>query len=41
MTDSHASNFTSNILTILAEMRAALTVWRPAVFCKITFNGTI
>jgi HK97 family phage major capsid protein len=41
MTDSHASNFTSNILTILAEMRAALTVWRPAVFCEITFNGTI
>jgi HK97 family phage major capsid protein len=40
MTDSHASNFTSNILTILAEMRAALTVWRPGVFCRITFNGT-
>jgi HK97 family phage major capsid protein len=40
MTDSHASNFTSNILTILAEMRAALTVWRPGVFCKVTFNGT-
>lgn len=40
MTDSHASNFTSNILTILAEMRAALSVWRPSVFCKITFNGT-
>lgn len=40
MTDSHASNFTSNILTVLAEMRAALTVWRPAAFCKITFNGT-
>jgi HK97 family phage major capsid protein len=40
MTDSHASNFTSNILTVLAEMRAALTVWRPSVFCRITFNGT-
>lgn len=41
ITDSHASNFTSNILTILAESRGALTVWRPAVFCKITFNGTV
>jgi HK97 family phage major capsid protein len=41
MTDSHASNFTSNILTILAELRAALTVWRPSAFCKVTFNGTI
>lgn len=40
MTDSHASNFTSNILVLLAEMRAALTVWRPAAFVKITFNGT-
>jgi len=34
MSDSHASNFTSNILVILAEMRAALTVWRPAAFVK-------
>lgn len=40
LTDSHASNFTSNILTLLAEMRAALAVWRPSAFCKITFNGT-
>lgn len=32
ITDSHASNFTSNILTLLAELRAALTVWRPAAF---------
>lgn len=40
MTDSHASTFTSNILTLLAELRAALSVWRPAAFCEITFNGT-
>jgi len=40
MTDSHASNFTSNILVLLAEMRAALTVWRPAAFVRVTFNGT-
>lgn len=41
MTDSHASTFISNVITILAEMRAALTVWRPSAFCKVTFNGTI
>jgi HK97 family phage major capsid protein len=40
ITDSHASNFTSNILTMLAELRVALSVWRPSCFCKITFNGT-
>lgn len=39
MTDSHASNFTSNILTLLVEMRAALTVWRPLAFVKITFDA--
>lgn len=39
MTDSHASNFTSNILTLLVEMRAALTVWRPAAFVAITFDA--
>lgn len=37
MTDSHASNFTANILVILAEFRAALTVWRPAAFVKGAF----
>lgn len=40
LSDSHASTFTSNILTLLAELRAALSVWRPAAFTKITFNGT-
>jgi HK97 family phage major capsid protein len=34
MSDSHGTNFTANILVILAEMRAALTVWRPAAFVK-------
>lgn len=38
LTDSHASNFTSNILTLLAEMRAGLSVWRPAAFVKGTFS---
>jgi hypothetical protein len=38
ITDSHASNFTSNILTLLAEMRAALSVWRPKAFVKGTLT---
>jgi HK97 family phage major capsid protein len=37
VSDSHGTNFTSNILVLLAEMRAALTVWRPAAFVKGTF----
>jgi HK97 family phage major capsid protein len=40
LTDSHASNFTSNILTLLAEFRAALTVWRPKAFVKGTFGAS-
>lgn len=39
-TDSHASNFTSNIITLLAEIRAALTVWRPKAFVKGTFGAS-
>lgn len=38
ITDSHASNFTSNILTLLVEMRAALSVWRPKAFVKGTLT---
>jgi HK97 family phage major capsid protein len=34
MSDSHGTNFTANIIVLLAEMRAALTVWRPAAFVK-------
>lgn len=40
LTDSHASNFTANILTLLAEMRAALTVWRPQAFVEGTFGAS-
>ena len=40
ITDSHASNFTSNILTMLAELRAALSVWRPKAFVKGTFGAS-
>jgi HK97 family phage major capsid protein len=39
MTDSHASNFTSNILTLLAEMRAALSIWRPKAFVVGSFSA--
>lgn len=40
LTDSHASNFTSNILTLLLEMDAGLALFDPAGVCKVTFNGT-
>lgn len=41
MTDSHASNFTSNILTLLLEARLGLGLFDPAGVAKITFNGTV
>lgn len=41
VSDSHGTNFTANILVLLAEMRAALTVWRPAAFVKGTFSGAL
>lgn len=41
ITDSHASTFTSNILTLLAELRAGLSVWRPKAFVKITFTPAV
>lgn len=41
MTDSHASNFTSNILTLLLETRVGLALFDPKGVCKITFNGTV
>lgn len=40
MTDSHASNFTSNILTLLLEMRLGLAVFDPAGVCSVTFDYT-
>jgi HK97 family phage major capsid protein len=40
LSDSHASNFTSNILTLLAECRAALTVWRPKAFVYGTLGAS-
>ena len=38
--DSHASNFTSNITTILIEGRIALPVYFPESFVKIDFTVT-
>ena len=40
MTDSHASNFTSNILTLLLEARLGLALFDPKSVCAVTFNGT-
>lgn len=39
MTDSHASNFTSNILTLLLECRLGLAVFAANGIAKVTFNG--
>ena len=39
MTDSHASNFTSNILTLLLELRAGLALFEPNGVAEVTFNG--
>jgi len=41
MTDSHASNFTANLLTLLLELRVGLGVFAPSGICKVTFNGTV
>ena len=35
-TDSHASNFTSNLITLLAEVRAQSIVHRPEAITKVT-----
>lgn len=37
LTDSHASNFTANLITLLVEIRAVLSVWRPKAFVYGTF----
>lgn len=40
VTDSHASNFTSNIVTLLLEARLGLGLFDPAGVGKVTFSGT-
>jgi HK97 family phage major capsid protein len=37
--NSHASYFTSNLVAIRAESRAALAVFRPAAFTAVTGLG--
>jgi len=37
-TNSHASDFTSNLVTVRAEERVALAVRRPTGFVKVTLN---
>ena len=39
ISDSHDTDFTSNLVTILAELRMALTVYRPKSFIKGTLNA--
>jgi HK97 family phage major capsid protein len=40
ISDSHSDNFVKNVNVVLAELRAALTVYRPKAFVKGTFNAT-
>lgn len=40
LTDSHASTFIANVLTLLLELRVGLGLYDTAGVCKITFNGT-
>ena len=40
ITDSHASQFISNILTLLLEVRIGLALFDPKGILAITFNGT-
>ena len=40
MTDSHASNFVANILTLLLEARLGLAVFEPNGVCAVTFDYT-
>lgn len=39
LTDSHASNFISNILTLLLECRLGVALWNPLGVALVTFNG--
>jgi HK97 family phage major capsid protein len=39
MTDSDGNDFVSNILTLLLELRAALSLFEPKGIVRVTFNG--
>jgi hypothetical protein len=36
VSDSHSDYFIKNLLAILAEIRAALVVFRASAFCEVT-----
>jgi hypothetical protein len=40
-TDSHADNFTHNILTLLLEARIGAALFNAAGVVKVTFNGSV
>lgn len=40
MTDSHGTNFTANLLTLLLELRMGLALFAPLGVLLATFNGT-
>jgi hypothetical protein len=39
-TNSHASDFTSNLVVVRAEVRRALAVRQPLGICKVTLDWT-
>src|SRR4029077_20134574 len=39
-TDSHASNFVANLITVLLEVRLGLGLFDPNGCAKVVFNGT-
>jgi HK97 family phage major capsid protein len=41
ISDSHSDNFIKNVNVVLAELRMALTVYRPKAFVKGVFNSTL
>lgn len=40
LTDSDGTDFRQNILTLLVELRAAISLFQPKGVVKVTFNGT-
>ena len=39
LTDSDGTDFLQNILTLLVELRAAISLFQPKGVVKVTFNG--
>jgi hypothetical protein len=36
MSNSDSNNFTQNLITVLAELRALVATYAPAAFCEVT-----